>query len=378
MNHPASPTLHAALLTPPTAGAIAIIQLAGPRATHALAQLTGQRDWPAGRLRLTRFADIDDGLAVRLRDELVQLMPHGGPRIVARLLDHLATMGVCIVEQLDPEATYPEADSPLEADALATLSRAASPAAVDLLLAQPALWRRQPPPAPGSDAARAILERSDVLDRLVAPPTVVVVGRANVGKSTLTNRLLGRNVSLVADLPGTTRDWVGASVELLPQLRGGDVDAAARVAGAVVGVAVRWLDTPGLHRAAGRVESAAIDAARRVIADAHVLIAMRDAELDWPEADDLPRAPDLYVVNKVDTPPGNAPPPGQPPDGRTPATALPISAQRGHNVALLEDRVVTSLGLDALSPPPRWAFSPTLRAVLRGEADIAWPRYAGL
>ncbi|NJL31882.1 MAG: GTP-binding protein [Phycisphaerales bacterium] len=57
---------------------------------------------------------------------------------------------------------------------------------------------------------------------------VVVAGQPNVGKSTLMNKMLGRSASLVADLPGTTRDWVAGWVEL-------------------EGVALHWMDTPGLR-----------------------------------------------------------------------------------------------------------------------------------
>ena len=123
------------------------------------------------------------------------------------------------------------------------------------------LWRRwlttqQPPPT-------EVLKRSNILNRCVDPPSVVVVGGPNVGKSTLTNRMLRRSASVVADLPGTTRDWVSGVAQLED-------------------VAVRWMDTPGLRTTDDPVERIAHDLARRAIEMADVLIAVRDSSTEFP------------------------------------------------------------------------------------------------
>src|ERR1700682_5757395 len=63
------------------------------------------------------------------------------------------------------------------------------------------------------------------------PPTVVIAGRPNVGKSTLFNRLAGRRAALVADTPGVTRDSKEAEAMLRGRL-------------------VKLVDTAGLEEAA--------------------------------------------------------------------------------------------------------------------------------
>ncbi|MEE9212186.1 MAG: GTPase [Phycisphaeraceae bacterium] len=337
------------LTTAANTGPIALIQLHGPGVTAILTQLTGKADWPASRMRLVEFAEIDTGLAVMFRgepDAWAQLMPHGGPRVVQKLLDHLTALGAAYDNDPPPRAVYPEAKSDLEADMLATIARAASPAAINLLLAQPGLWKDfiTANEDQATDQRGAILARSDVLDRLIDPPAVVVIGRPNVGKSTLTNRMLGRSASLVADLPGTTRDWVAGLAEL---------DR----------VAVRWMDTPGLRHGDDEVEQRAIDLARQVIVNADVLIAMRDPSLDWPTDDALGRGPDLWVFNKIDTAP-NATLAG---DGRQPGSPLPVSAATGRGTDRLQQFILDRLGLSMLREPTLWVFSPTLRTAVSSD-----------
>jgi len=104
-------------------------------------------------------------------------------------------------------------------------------------------------PNAGGGAGSADAARLDVTDPMVgsaAPPVVAVVGRPNVGKSTLVNRILGSRQAVVEDVPGVTRDrvaydalWNGRSFTLLdtggwdPAMREGlaaQVAAQARIA----------------------------------------------------------------------------------------------------------------------------------------------------
>lgn len=336
------------LTTANTPGAVAIVQLHGGSTIEVLRRLTGRKPWPSRRAMLVDFAGIDEGLAIAINEETAQLMPHGGPRVVQRLIEHLVSELGCTYEaELSPQALYPEASSPLEADVLNAIAKAASPAAIDCLVAQPELWREVL--KQGSEACesqrRAIAERSQILNRLVTPPTVVVAGPANVGKSTLTNALMGKRVSIVADLPGTTRDWVGGLVEL-----NASHDASQAIA-------TYWLDTPGLRDSADAIEQRAIALAKQQIEQADVLIAMRDADQPWLDVQALPREPDLYVVNKVD----EAPVPNAD-AGVSPEYPLPISATGILNLDALQMAIIHRLGLDNLPKEELWAFSAPLLA----------------
>ncbi|PTM96055.1 tRNA uridine-5-carboxymethylaminomethyl(34) synthesis GTPase MnmE [Mycoplana dimorpha] len=113
--------------------------------------------------------------------------------------------------------------------------------------------------------------------------TVVITGPPNVGKSSLLNYLARRDVAIVTDIPGTTRDIV--SVDL-------DLD----------GFAVRILDTAGIRDTAELVEQEGIRRARTAVANADLVLALQDgAEVRVPSVP-MPNgaAPVIRVVTKAD------------------------------------------------------------------------------
>jgi small GTP-binding protein len=240
------------LLTPLSQGAIAIIQIAG-QVNTALETLTGHSTWSVGSLYLVNIPEIDEAVAVKINGSLAHLMPHGGVHILRKLAHRFEELGI---EQID-EPQYPEAKDDIESAMLKTLSVAKSPLAIDLLL-------QQPPKLRGATASEEDHEHSLILNHLITPPKVVLLGAPNTGKSTLMNALTKQDTSIVHHLPGATRDAVGARINCN-------------------GLVIDLYDLPGFRESDDSIEQEAIALAKTIANEAVLTILISDSENSWLE-----------------------------------------------------------------------------------------------
>ncbi len=116
--------------------------------------------------------------------------------------------------------------------------------------------------------------------------TLAIVGRPNVGKSSLFNRLVERERAIVTATPGTTRDLVTETV-------------------AIGGIPVKLVDTAGIRPAEDEAESIGIRKSREALADADLVLVVLDAsQVESAEDAELisqaSQRPAIIVANKSD------------------------------------------------------------------------------
>ncbi len=119
--------------------------------------------------------------------------------------------------------------------------------------------------------------------------SLAIVGRPNVGKSSLFNRLLNEDRAIVTPIPGTTRDLVAESAN-------------------VGGVPLRFVDTAGIRETRDQIEKIGLEKTFQAIADSDLRLLVVDFSAPWtePDADLLakvrPLGALLVAVNKSDLP----------------------------------------------------------------------------
>lgn len=117
---------------------------------------------------------------------------------------------------------------------------------------------------------------------------VTIIGRPNVGKSSLFNRLLGLERAIVTEIAGTTRDSITESISLR-------------------GIPISLTDTAGIRRAGNKIEVIGVARTHRAMADADLLVVVIDgsSELLAEDLAVLSEATDtrhIVAVNKCDLP----------------------------------------------------------------------------
>ena len=133
-----------------------------------------------------------------------------------------------------------------------------------------------------------ILATADRGELLRSGLKVAIVGRPNVGKSSLLNAWSRSDRAIVTDLPGTTRDVVESQL-------------------VVGGIPVQVLDTAGIRHTADTVEKIGVERSRQAARAADLILLIIDAQAGWTAEDEeiyqqVQNRPLILVINKTDLP----------------------------------------------------------------------------
>ena len=321
-------------------GSVAIVRLSGPEAEaigRLLFQAPGQQAWESHRVLYGYVRDpasgerVDEALLLLMRaprsftrETVVEFHCHGGLICVQRVLELVLAAGArrALPGEFSQRAFLNGRLDLTRAEAISELITARSRRAAQLAMAglDGGLERRiaalrerlldqlaelearvvfedDLPPLDGAAVAAELAAVRRELEQLLAEAEqgqllreglrVAIVGRPNVGKSSLLNRLSRSERAIVTDLPGTTRDLVES--ELVLQ-----------------GVPLTLLDTAGIRATEDRVEQIGIQRSRAALQAADAVLLLFDLSAGWTEddADLLAQVPAgvplLRVGNKAD------------------------------------------------------------------------------
>ena len=342
--------------TPPGRGGVSVVRVSGPEARTALESLAGAVAEPRkAYLRALRDGDdlIDRALVMWFADghsftgeEVAELHLHGAPVISNRVAQAFLARGLRRAEagEFTRRAFLNGRMDLAEAEGLADLLSAETEAqrklamrATEGELGRKADWLREklvragalieasidfadeevPEEVPVEVFAliaevqreiQAMLQSYPATERLREGYEVAIIGPPNAGKSTLLNRIGQREIALVSDIAGTTRDIL----ELRADLRG---------------LPVTFLDTAGLRDSDDPIEAMGVTRARERARHADLRIYLYEGEPPKAVLDD-----DIVVRAKADVVAGSG---------------MAISGQTGEGVAELLDMVYDRLRIRA-------------------------------
>jgi len=323
----------------PQQGSVGIVRVSGSEAmaiAQTLFQAPGQQAWESHRIlygyirRPDTRQIVDEALLMLMlaprsytREDVVEFHCHGGIIAVQQVLQLCLEQGARLAEpgEFTLRAFLNGRLDLTQAESVADLVGAQSPQAAQMAvagiqgkLAQPIRQLRSTCLAilaevearidfeddlPPLDEAWVKLQLEEVLtaveqvlataDRgelLRSGLKVAIVGRPNVGKSSLLNAWSRSDRAIVTDLPGTTRDVVESQL-------------------VVGGIPVQVLDTAGIRETTDQVEKIGVARSRSVAEAADLVLLTIDAQAGWTEADQeiyqqVSHRPLILVINKVD------------------------------------------------------------------------------
>ena len=327
----------------PGQGGIAVIRLSGPSAVRAVAAITvipGQQMWESHKVLYGHVVAADgverlDEVLVLVMlaprsftgEDVVEIHCHGGviavQQVLARVLEQPG-MRRALPGEFSQRAVLNGRLDLTRAEAIGDLVGARSQRAAQLAMAgldggiQKKMvvlrerlldqlselearvdFEEDLPPLNGEALLQELQAVRSELGLLVADGErgsfvrhglrVALVGRPNVGKSSLLNLLSRRERAIVTDLPGTTRDLLESEIVL-------------------DGVPITLLDTAGIRATCDAVEQLGIARSREALASADLVLLLFDLAHGWSEEDQdlfalIPEGvPCLRVGNKADLP----------------------------------------------------------------------------
>lgn len=152
---------------------------------------------------------------------------------------------------------------------------------------------------------------------------VAIIGKTNVGKSTLLNRLVHDDKAIVSDIHGTTRDVI----EDVTQIHG---------------LTFRFIDTAGIRNTDDTIEQMGIERAYQKLDEAAIVIWLTDTQPESEEVSDILTRTDgkrlIAVVNKIDKQDSSYNPLGKMGQGRE-VPVVEISAKHDVNISQLEEEI---------------------------------------
>lgn len=365
----------AAIATAPGRAGIGVVRVSGPDLGEFTRAISGKALTP----RVATLCDfcaadsevIDQGLAISFPaphsytgEDVLELQGHGGPVVLQRLLSRCLQLGARTAHpgEFSKRAYLNDKMDLSQAEGVADLIDAATEQAArcaqrsvqgafsaeihilgQLLLELRALTEATLDfPEEEIDAgtrenqAHRLLTIQEKLAQLIRAADqgsllregalVVLAGQPNAGKSSLLNRLVGEEVAIVTDRPGTTRDVIRQSINLY-------------------GVPIHVIDTAGLHEATDAVEKIGIARTWAAIEKADLAILVIDSLRGYSKEDGeiesrLPkRLGCLRIYNKCDL---AGKPPGLIMDSG--AKAVVLSARTGEGMDDLREAIAEAIG----------------------------------